>query len=115
MQRHRRKLRNEHGGVAWIGGMKTSRDRLGRFAPGNQYAVGNRGNRNPKWGNRNAVKHGFYERLTIFYVDTDGWLRIRALKGVPVRIRIPPDAYFVDEQGVHIRQDILDRLRELEC
>ena len=32
----------------------------GRFLSGNQAAVGNKGNRNPKWRNKNAFKHGLY-------------------------------------------------------
>lgn len=91
----------------------SGRDKLGRFAPGNQIAVGNKGNRNPKWGNKNAVKHGFYEKLTIWTVDPGGWLNISVLKGAPARIRIHPDDFFVDEEGVHIRLDILEKLREM--
>lgn len=34
--------------------------KTGRFLPGNKVAVGNRGNTKPKWGNRNALKHGLY-------------------------------------------------------
>lgn len=89
----------------------SGRDKLGRFAPGNQIAVGNQGNRNPKWGNRNAVKHGFYEKFTAYNVDPDGWLNISVLNSAPARIRIHPDSFFVDEVGVHIREDILEKLR----
>lgn len=34
--------------------------RTGRFLPGNKAAQGNRGNTYPKWGNKNAIKHGLY-------------------------------------------------------
>lgn len=40
------------------------RDARGRFLPGNQVARGNRGNRQPKYGNNNAMKHGLYNRYT---------------------------------------------------
>ena len=39
------------------------RDVRGRFLPGNQVARGNRGNRQPKYGNNNAMKHGLYSQL----------------------------------------------------
>lgn len=40
------------------------RDKLGRFLPGNQVAKGNRGNRKPKFGNTNALKHGLRRGYT---------------------------------------------------
>lgn len=36
------------------------RDERGRFLPGNSIAVGNKGNTNPKYNNKNAIKHGFF-------------------------------------------------------
>ena len=40
------------------------RDSRGRFSPGNQVAKGNRGNRKPKYGNSNALKHGLRRGYT---------------------------------------------------
>lgn len=39
--------------------------RTGRFLPGNQMAKENRGNCNPKWGNKNALVTGEHERIGI--------------------------------------------------
>jgi hypothetical protein len=89
----------------------SGRDELGRFTPGNQVAAGNQGNRNPKWGNRNAVTHGFHEKFDIITVDPDGWLNIKVINGKHVGIRIHPNAYIIDEEGVHIRLDVLDILK----
>ena len=40
------------------------RDSRGRFLPGNQVAKGNKGNRKPKYGNSNALKHGLRRGYT---------------------------------------------------
>jgi hypothetical protein len=42
----------------------------GRFLPGNKAAAGNRGNRKPKWGNKNAFKHGLWAEW--FYPQIKG-------------------------------------------
>jgi len=46
----------------------------GRFLPGNKIAKGNKGNRRPKYGNTNALKHGMYKRIAM--VANNGWLVI---------------------------------------
>src|SRR5690625_3992189 len=74
-----------------------SKDSLGRFLPGNQIAKGNKGNTQPKWGNRNAVKHGFYSTPNTVTLDNDGNLCIfLRMKSV---VRIPPSHFYEDEQG----------------
>ncbi|WP_338754879.1 hypothetical protein [Bacillus sp. FJAT-52991] len=86
--------------------------KTGRFLPGNKAAVGNRGNCNPKWGNKNAVKHGFYETITIMKVQDDGWLFI--FQSGAGAVRINPDAYYVvsdnEKQGFAIRMNIVEDL-----
>ena len=52
------------------------RDARGRFLPGNQVARGNRGNRQPKYGNNNAMKHGLYNRYTGLLPSRSGSLSI---------------------------------------
>lgn len=52
------------------------RDVRGRFLPGNQVARGNRGNRQPKYGNNNAMKHGLYNRYTGLFPSRNGSLSI---------------------------------------
>lgn len=88
------------------------RDERGRFLPGNRESVGNKGNRRPKWGNQNARVHGLYSRawFNVFEVDPDGWLRITYLHGKPVNLRIHPDTYFTDENGVYFRDDIIQEI-----
>lgn len=67
-----------------------------RFLPGNKAAVGNRGNRKPKWRNKNALKHGFFQQVFIsMCVDDDGWLKIHqsgvgSVKINPAAIMIAP-------------------------
>lgn len=52
------------------------RDSLGRFLPGNQVAKGNRGNRKPKNGNKNAFKHGLGQTYTGLLPSRNGSLSI---------------------------------------
>lgn len=52
------------------------RDSRGRFLPGNQVAKGNRGNRNPKNGNKNALKHGLRSSYTGLLPSQRGGLSI---------------------------------------
>lgn len=52
------------------------RDNGGRFLHGNQVARGNRGNRKPKYGNNNAMKHGLYNRYTGVLRSRGGGLSI---------------------------------------
>ena len=52
------------------------RDSLGRFLPGNQVAKGNRGNRQPKYGNKNAFKHGLRQTYTGLLPSRGGGLSI---------------------------------------
>lgn len=66
------------------------RDFRGRFLPGNKVAKGNKGNRYPKWGNKNAVKTGEYE--TIAYVNEEGCLVI-SKSGKPVTVMFPPKTF----------------------
>lgn len=52
------------------------RDSRGRFLPGNQVAKGNKGNRNPKNGNKNALKHGLRSSYTGLLPSQRGGLSI---------------------------------------
>ncbi|MBY0124501.1 hypothetical protein [Bacillus sp. S/N-304-OC-R1] len=71
--------------------------KTGRFLPGNKIAAGNRGNCKPKWGNKNALKHGFFATHQLARFTQDGELEIFTSKGIAYRIA--PDYFFVDEQG----------------
>ena len=52
------------------------RDSRGRFLPGNQVAKGNRGNRKPKYGNSNALKHGLRRGYTGLLPSREGGVSI---------------------------------------
>lgn len=88
------------------------RDELGRFLKGNQIAKGNKGNTMPKWGNKNAVKHGLYSTHNTALLDSRGNLCIfLSMKNI---IRIPPSHFYEDEQGRYrIHDDIVDVLESL--
>lgn len=82
----------------------------GRFLAGNKAAIGNKGNRNPKWGNKNAVKHGLFSSGPFAKVHKDGNLYIFTSR--KRCIRIEPDGFFEDDEGrIRIRNDVA---RELE-
>lgn len=82
--------------------------KTGRFLPGNRCAVGNRGNRTPKWGNRNAVKHGFFARAILMrpYVGHDGWLNIPE-----ANLKLSPEVFVIEEDRIFVRDDILEMLK----
>ena len=52
------------------------RDSQGRFLPGNQVAKGNKGNRKPKYGNSNALKHGLRRGYTGLLPSREGGVSI---------------------------------------
>jgi hypothetical protein len=82
----------------------------GRFVPGNKVAAGNRGNTSPKWGNKNALKHGLFESLIVPQFDKDGYLRLIQSGGLCVRIS--PEGYCrADDGSIGIRDDVVDELR----
>ncbi|OKL38347.1 hypothetical protein [Domibacillus mangrovi] len=77
----------------------------GRFLPGNQIGVGNSGNRRPKWGNKNAVKHGFYETFIAPRMQPDGSLHLYK-KGAGI-VAIQPEGFRQEEDGsISIRDDV---------
>ncbi|NRD81147.1 hypothetical protein HPT25_28045 [Bacillus sp. BRMEA1] len=86
--------------------------KTGRFLPGNQAAVGNQGNRKPKWGNKNALKHGLYgiaEPMAM--VQPDGNLYIWLSRSNV--IKIGPEGFIQDGNGrISIRNDIAPLLEE---
>ena len=99
--------------------MRQERDpKTGRFIRGNQAARGNRGNTKPKWGNRNAIKHGFYSDFTCRYplyavLPFDGclWLSFRGKK-----VSLPPEYFYMipkeEGGGIMIREDVVQELRD---
>lgn len=88
------------------------RDELGRFIKGNQVAKGNKGNTAPKWGNKNAVKHGLYSTHNTALLDSQGNLCIfLSMNNV---VRIPPSHFFKDAQGRYrIHDDFVDVLESM--
>ncbi|MCM3800031.1 hypothetical protein M4A92_15660 [Caldibacillus thermoamylovorans] len=86
--------------------------KTGRFLPGNKIAVGNRGNCKPKWGNKNALKHGFFQNMTCYEFLNDGRLKLFNRYGNHVIISRP--GYMIDEEGcVRIHDAFIPKLREL--
>jgi len=87
--------------------------RTGRFQIGNQVASGNAGNRNPKWGNKNARKHGLFETVTIMAVNDDGWLSV--IQSGSGKVRVHPSAYYEHEESGQqfyaIRTDVIEDLK----
>lgn len=92
--------------------MKRQRDELGRFVKGNTVARGNKGNRQPKYGNQNALKHGLYARTYLYYIKRldDGSLLLN--NGINP-IRINKDGYKVKNDRIYIRNDVADHLKKL--
>jgi hypothetical protein len=86
--------------------------KTGRFLPGNQVAVGNKGNRKPKWGNKNAVKHGFFQSFIVPTIRDDGNLYL--YKKGSGYVCIKPEGFIQDENGdIWLRDDVAARLDEL--
>jgi uncharacterized protein YjcR len=85
------------------------RDEKGRFLPGNKAAKGNKGNRNPKWNNKNAVKHGFYQDFILAKLREDGNLHL-IKRGSSVVVG--PTGYIREEDGrIRLRDDIVQELK----
>ncbi|PPA70174.1 hypothetical protein [Jeotgalibacillus proteolyticus] len=82
----------------------------GKFLKGNRFAVGNKGNRKSKWGNSNAVKHGLYENLAVYFLTESGFLQIRSRNGGV--FLIPPEAFENHRLGMLIREDIAQILEQ---
>lgn len=81
--------------------------KTGRFMKGNQFAVGNKGNRYPKTGNRNAVKHGLF--ATGFTVRMEkGYLIVHVGNSSGIKsYRIPPNMFDEDETGrIWVHEDV---------
>ena len=74
----------------------------GHFLPGNRVAVGNKGNYKPKWGNKNAVTHGWYRKLKPYKIH-NGYLYIILSQNQTTRrinaIRLQPDQFQLRENG----------------
>ncbi|HEM6577781.1 hypothetical protein [Streptococcus orisratti] len=80
------------------------RDRFGRFLPGNQAAVGNRGNRKPKYGNNNAMKHGLYHQYTGVLHSRNGGLSIY---NNGIYLGTLPEKYYHTTEAGELMIDIL--------
>ena len=75
-------------------------------------AKGNKGNTNPKCGNKNAVKHGLYSTHKTALLDNQGNLCIfLSMNNV---IRIPSSHFYEDKQGRYrIHNDFVDVLESM--
>lgn len=63
-------------------------------------------------GNKNALKHGFYEKVSLWKVQNDWNLRISQSGGLTVIIR--PSGFIKDADGsTMLRNDIVEKLREM--
>lgn len=85
------------------------RDAQGRFLPGNQLAKGNKGNRYPKWGNKNALKHGLYE--TRVYINQAGYLVIG--RGDQPPIMLPPSTFIKEKDYFLVSPDVLQKIKNI--
>lgn len=85
--------------------------KTGRFLPGNKSAAGNKGNTHPKWGNKNAVKHGLYATVIVPKVKEDGCLYLYKSSGGVVRIA--PEGFIKDEGGIRLRDDLWGELEKI--
>lgn len=99
--------------------MQEYRDlKTGRFLPGNKAAKGNRGNRYPKYRNKNAEKHGFYSRFKQAEILEDGYLYIILGRWSPSHsfsIRVSPEQYQLGEQGrIKVNDFIASILEKLD-
>lgn len=70
--------------------------KTGRFLPGNKTAVGNRGNRKPKWGNKNAMTHGMYAEIFLPRIR-DGYLYLISQYSI---MCLKPDYFYQDQDGL---------------
>lgn len=89
------------------------RDERGYFLPGNTVAVGNKGNRNPKFGNQNAIVHGLYGRvwpgLNTLLPSPDGERMIVIQNGQAIGVL--QKKYWKRHKGVlRVRKDVIDVL-----
>jgi hypothetical protein len=82
--------------------------KTGRFLKGNQVAAGNKGNKKPKWRNRNAVTHGYDAAWKPCWIDDDECLCIETgRRGSVIDVtRIAPGLFQVSEEGnILLRED----------
>lgn len=91
------------------------RDARGRFLSGNKAAVGNRGNRKPKYGNRNAMKHGLYETLIYPRIREDGSIVLIKGNGEGITaLKMNPSYCHVDDDGAFwLHVDVLKELEDI--
>ncbi len=86
--------------------------KTGKFLSGNKVAAGNKGNHKPKWGNKNALKHGFFQTFIFPELKDDGNLYLHK-KGLDTVV-IKPAGFFKDEEGkIRIRNDVAEYLEEI--
>lgn len=80
---------------------KPGRDERGLFTKGNSIAKGNRGNRYPKYGNQNSLKHGLYCRAVyaLRYDESSGRLFLKA-SGATIA-EIPAEHFCIDAGQVY--------------
>ncbi|MGG4462630.1 hypothetical protein ABEO79_00235 [Micromonospora provocatoris] len=89
----------------------------GRFMKGNTASIGNKGNRNPKWGNKNAVKHGLYETVILPKILDNGNLsliKMNPIKGFISGYILHSSTFHIDEidKGFWINTDVIQQLNE---
>lgn len=85
--------------------------KTGRFLPGNKAAAGNRGNRNPKWGNKNAVRHGLFTEVFIPHLDKDGEHLL--LTSQHRRFRLNPGYFKIADGRIWIHDDAVPLLEKI--
>lgn len=93
--------------------MRKQRDEKGRFLPGNQVALRNKGNQSPKYGNQNAKKHGFYSKsnFTIRF-QVDGSICVYTLAGFTYLVQ--REEWARDESGrIWIADEAAENLKRI--
>lgn len=75
--------------------------KTGRFLPGNKAALGNRGNTKPKWGNKNALKHGLFSAHFVPVLSKDKKI-LRIYISRSNFVCFHPGEWEYDQQGIKI-------------
>ncbi len=103
-------FRNEHG----KGVLLLERDpNTGRFLPGNKAAVGNRGNRHPKYGNKNAMTHGCFAVWTGYRLNDDGTLTLFSTSRDFKAVKVSRNGYTLNSNGEpDLKEEVLTAIRE---
>ncbi len=83
------------------------RDEFGRFAKGNTQAIGNKGNKRPKWHNRNAIRTGEYANESGLYYEKEELYIIYKNESVAI---IDKDYYKIVDRSIYVTDEMVNTL-----